>query len=220
MVLYNTLMGVAAGVAMVLIPVLGNQIRRRQSVAAQGWALAFAVLGALLTFLGAAMTVTWPLTAKPQVNILFGEPSLFLGVLLLAAAFYLWRYPKSVSELEDDSFEQLLRVLAPVSWLVFALGLVLFACTLAIFEFTAIGAAPPSEPIMGAFSNQPAVENTLLGLIFLAACLGTAPAPLAVRNLDGLAARVAGWSLLVGGAVLTLYSTMNYYTHIGLEVRT
>lgn len=220
MVLYNTVMGVAAGAALVLVPVLGRKLYRRERVAAEGWALCFAVLGALLAVLGGLMSVTWPLKAKEQVNILFGEPTLFLGLLLLAAAAYLWRHAPLVTDTDDAAMGRMLMVLEPASWLVFALGVILLACTVAIFRFDAIGAAPAQEPIMGIFADHPGIENTILGSLYGLAAIGSLLAPLATRNLGGPAARVAGWCMAVGGALLLVYSAMNYYTHIGLLVRT
>ena len=45
------------------------------------------MLGAVLTLLGGAMTLTHPLAqAKPYIDTVFGEPSLILGLALLAAA--------------------------------------------------------------------------------------------------------------------------------------
>lgn len=220
MILYNTVMGVAAGMALVLVPVLVRKVARRESIAAEGWALSFGVLGVVLSVLGGLMAVTWPLSAKDQVNILFGEPTFFLGLLLLAAALYMWRRAASFSDLDDAALDRLERVATPVSWLVFALGLILLACTIAIFRFTAIGAAPAEEPIMGRFSEDAWVENTLVGLLYALSAAGTLLAPWALRDLGGRVAKAAGTCMVAGGVVLVLYSAMNYYTHIGLLVRT
>jgi hypothetical protein len=220
MVLYNTLIGVTAGMALVLVPVLARRVHRGDPIAPAGWAMTFGVLGVVMTFLSATMVTTWPLTAKPQVNILFGEPTLLLGVLLVAASVFLWRRGEVLESAGAGAPQELHAVLSPVSWVVFALGLILAACTVAIFRFTAIGAAPSQEPIMGRFSEHPGVENTLVGLIYAFSALGTLLAPAAARDLGGAPARMAGWCMTVAGVVLTAYSAMNYYTHVGLEVRT
>jgi hypothetical protein len=220
MVLYNTLIGVTAGMALVLVPVLARRVHRGDAIAPGGWAVTFGVLGVVMTFLSATMVTTWPLTAKPQVNILFGEPTLLLGVLLVAASLFLWRRGEVLESAGTGSPQELRAVLSPVSWVLFALGLILAACTIAIFRFTAIGAAPSQEPVMGRFSEHPGVENTLLGLIYALSAVGTLLAPAAARDFGSVPARLAGWCMAVAGVVLTGYSAMNYYTHIGLEVRT
>ncbi len=117
MILYNTLMGVAAGTAMLMVPILARKLHRRESIAPEGWALTFGILGVILTFLGGLMTVTWPLNVNPPINIMFGEPTLVLGLLLLAAALFMWRRPDAFLDLKDETFNRLIRVLTPVSWL-------------------------------------------------------------------------------------------------------
>ncbi len=213
MILYNTLPGVTAGLAACLIPVLGRKVAQRKSTSAEGWALTFAVLGAATALLGGLIAVTWPMTAKPQANILFGEPTFLLGLLLLAAAAYLWRHPDSLDEESAGGAERLKAVARPASWVVFGLGLILLSCSIAIFKLSAIGAAPRAEPISG--SLPAGVENTFFGLLYLVSAVGTLLAPWAVRNLRGPIALISGWCLFVVGVVLTLYSAMNYYTHIG-----
>ncbi|MCK6556351.1 DUF981 domain-containing protein [Candidatus Binatia bacterium] len=218
MILYNTLIGVTAGAALVLVPILGAKLRRGHRVEPEGWALSFGVLGIILTFLSGMMTVTWPLHAKPQVNIIFGEPTLFLGVLLLAAALFMWTHPEAFRDRSDVALDRLTGVLRPVSWLVFSLGLILLACTVAVFRFSAIGAAPAQEPISGIFHDYPWVENTLVGSLYALSAVGPLLAPVAVRDLGSPVARMGGWCLVVSGVAILLYSALNYYTHIGLLV--
>jgi len=54
-------------------------------------AIGFAVSGFILTLLGGAMTLTWPLSKVgfPFDDIIFGEPSPAFGVMLLAGAIIL-----------------------------------------------------------------------------------------------------------------------------------
>ena len=51
----------------------------------KGWAAAFLAVGAVAFICGLHMTLTWPLPGS--YNIAFGEPSVFLGMLFLAAGF-------------------------------------------------------------------------------------------------------------------------------------
>jgi hypothetical protein len=218
MILYNTVMGVAAGTALLMVPILARKLHRRERIAPEGWALTFGILGIILTILGGLMTVTWPLNANPPINILFGEPTLVLGLLLAAAATFLWRRPDTVLDLEGEALDHLLRVLAPVSWLISVLGLILLSCALAVFRFGFVGAAPAEEPISGLLRSYPWVENTFIGLLYALTAAGTMLAPFAIRDLGGRAAQAAGWCLAVSGAAVLLFSVMNYYTHIGLLV--
>lgn len=216
-ILYNTLLGVAAGTAMILVPLLARHVRRRDLLSVEGWALSLGVLGVIITFLSGAMTVTWPLDEKPQVNILFGEPSLFLGLLVLAAALYLWARGSALTASSADD-RHLLAVTQPLAWLIFVLGLILTSCTIAILSLNAFGNAPQQEPVSGALPAG--LENGFLGVVYALAAIGCLLAPWAVRNLRGHLALVSGWCLVVSGVALTLYSVLNYYTHIGLLLAT
>lgn len=225
MILYNTLMGVSAGLALILVPVLARKLHKRERVAPEGWAIAFLILGAILTFLGGLMAVTWPLTANPPINILFAEPSLVLGLLLLTAGLFLWNRREAIIALSDskksvsdEAYADLQRVLRPVSWVVFALGLILLSCTAAIFRYVLVGAAPAFEPVTGLLHNYPGIENGFFGLIYGLSALGCLLAPWAVRNQTSQAARILFISWVVAGVCFLLFSALNYYTHIGLLV--
>jgi hypothetical protein len=222
MILYNTLMGVCAGLALILTPQLANKLYRRQPISTEGWSLAFGVLGLILTFLGGAMAITWPLTVNPPINIIFSEPNVVLGLLLLAASFYLWRQKENIVALSSNDKKvasaaeaQLARVLMPISWVVFALGLILAACSLAIFRFMLVGGAPAAEPISGLLSSKPWVENTFFGVLYALSAIGALLLPFAVRGARSL------WGIItvlwmIAGISFLLFSAMNYYTHIGL----
>ena len=221
MILYNTLMGICAGLALILVPNLLSKLYRGDKVAPEGWSMTFAILGGILTFLSTRMAVTWPLTVNPPINILFAEPNVVLGALLLAAAILLWRQGNAINALSEKGSvriaaeAQLRRSLAPLSWLVFGLGLVLTACTAAILRFGLVGGAPSAEPISGLLSNHPGIENTFFALLYGLAALGCLLAPFALRH------RGAYWVILsrvwlVAGVAFLLFSAMNYYTHIGL----
>lgn len=255
MILYNTTMGVAAGLAMLTLVRFWTHVRRMQPAAQAAAALAsqaathagdlpdtsngsgvavatrkptltgvpaadgepdfalldyaptFFILGALLTGLGGAMSVTHPLTANPPVNIVFGEPCLWLGVMLLAAALHLWRGGKlSVGALKA------------VSPLVFSVGLILAFCAAAILRFTLIGAAPAEEPITGLLHDLPLVENTFFVLLYALAAAGALAFPWVISGASEIAWAVmrACWS--VAGVGFVLFSALNFYTHVGMMI--
>ncbi|WP_211211904.1 DUF981 family protein [Deinococcus apachensis] len=98
----NTIMLVAAGAALLSMMALGRQPGLRQMFYPRAWAPNFGVLGFILTLTGAHMTLTWPFAKYfPFDNIIFGEPSLAFGVLLLGVAFYLWRRAEHLRESPD-----------------------------------------------------------------------------------------------------------------------
>jgi hypothetical protein len=221
MIMYNTLIGVAAGAALILVPRYWAALRGehvplrlvRDPVDHGGWAAAFGVLGVLLTGLGFAMTVTHPLAeAKPYIDTIFGEPALLLGVLLLGAA---WRISRHTDTPVDR--DQLNAALAPAGVIVFILGLVLTWCTLAILRFDVISAAPAEEPISGLLHRHPAIENTFFALVLYGpAALGCLLFPVAARPSRRRLWLIVYWAWTVSGIGFTLFSAMNFYTHTGL----
>ena len=222
LVMYNTLMGVAAGLALLLAPRawahlaglrMPLQLTGSRPFTPAGWAAVFGVLGVVLTGLGSAMTLTHPLAAAAEhIDTVFGEPSLLLGVLLLAAAWYLAR-----STVEEISVEGVRAALAPAGWIVAGLGVVLLCCAAAIARFTAVGAAPAAEPVTGLLHEYPAVENTFFVVLYGLSALGCLLAPAAVggsrRAWLGLY-----WTWTISGAAFAAFSALNYYTHTGMII--
>jgi uncharacterized membrane protein len=221
MIMYNTLMGAAAGCALILVPrywatIRGERVGWRivpEPVDPGSWAAAFGVLGLLLTGLGFTMTITHPLAqAKPYIDTIFGEPALMLGVLLLAAA---WRIARRGEPPIDRN--RIEAMLAPVSIIVFALGLVMTWCTLAIIRFDVISAAPTDEPLSGLLHNYPAMENTGFAvLLYGPAALGCLLLPFAVQQRRHRLWLILYWAWTISGAGFLLFSAMNFYTHTGM----
>lgn len=233
MPLNNTVVGLAAGIGLIGIARIVRKLQSAPSVAdemwaegfsAEGWALVFAPTGFILTAMGLAITIGWPyrVPAVFDANILFGEPALAFGVLLLAAAFYLW------SERGLITPERLWHTLVPVSLYIFALGLMMGACAISWWRFE-LGAAPPTEPISGTIvSGHALIESIPLFVLYGLVALGGLLFPLLTagrtnRNSIGwltpkrqiTIGTVVYWTWLVAGVVFMLFSALNYYTHIG-----
>jgi uncharacterized membrane protein len=225
--IYNTLVGVAAGIGLIAIAQLIRRLQRAtaadetwtEDFAAEGWALVLGPAGLILTVLGFAITITWPyrVPAILDANILFGEPAVAFGVLLLAASFYLWK------ERHGLDIARVWAVLRPVSLYIFALGLVMGACAISWVRYQ-LGAAPPSEPISGRLSAYPWIEATFLFILYGLVALGALLFPLvsAATRVPSLAAgsrasvaAIVYWAWLIAGVIWLLFSAMNFYTHIG-----
>ena len=218
---YNTVMSVAAGAGLILVAALARRVDQPdRRLRPEGWSMAFAVLGTILTLTGLHMTLTWPLAAGgfPFDNVIFGEPSLAFGVLLLFAAFYLWRRGPALEE-SPDRREELAGASGPVS--VFVLGMGLAAIAIA---FAGVGyelfAAPPEEPISGEFADYPMVEAIFISGLYALVGIGGVLFPFALKPgrkaIGGL--MWLCWSL--SGLAFLLFGAMNFFTHIGLIVNT
>jgi hypothetical protein len=230
---YNTIMAVAAGAGLLEVVAFARELRTRTDVHLRGWALAFAVPGAILAITGAHMTLTWPFAKYfPFDNIIFGEPSLAFGVLLLAAAFYLWTRGEHLGGGDDHARDdearrlatlELARVARPMSVFIVGLGLSLLAIAAAGIGFQ-LFAAPPQEPISGAFAQWPWLEATFMSGLFALTGVGCLAAVVAVGQVGrpGLSAAqwVAGVAWGLAGLAFLLFGALNFFTHIGLIINT
>ncbi|OOC54305.1 MULTISPECIES: DUF981 family protein [Nocardiopsis] len=217
---YNTVMAVAAGAGLILVVALGRTLLRGRRIVPDGWALAFGTLGLLLATTGLHMTLTWPLAAGGFAfdNIIFGEPSLVFGVLLLAAALYLWKRGDALAGHENPA-AHVARVAGPVSVLVFGMGLASLGIAAAGWVFQ-LFAAPPQEPVSGAFSEYPWLEAAFISGLYALVGVGAVLFPFALRSLKSRLWTVVGVVWGLAGIVFLLFGALNYYTHIGLVVNT
>ena len=222
---YNTIMAVAGGAGLLLVVGLSRRLlgttstfERDEEFEPAGWALGMGVLGVILTLTGLHMTLTWPLAAGgfPFDNVIFGEPCLAFGVLLLAAALYLWRRGTDLRSAQDRP-RLVARVSGPVSVFVFGMGLACLGIAAAGID-NKLFAAPPQEPISGTFADYPWVEAIFMSGLFALVGIGAVLAPFGFRG-KGLRA-VVGVVWSISGALFLLFGALNYFTHIGLIINT
>jgi uncharacterized membrane protein YciS (DUF1049 family) len=223
-ILYNTIVGLAAGVALILVANLLGKLAKGEKLQPEGFALSFAMTGFILIALGMTISVMWPYNKVLHANIMFGEPALAFGVLLAAAAFFLWRERSVFIDLGEGNEKSvvasnyLLAVLRPVSAWIFATGLMMASLTAAILYYK-LGQAPPQEPISGHFS-QSWVEPIFLGLLWGLTALGAMLLPVSLFRWSRRVVRAATICWRVAGGLFVLFSAMNYFTHIGLLINT
>ena len=224
--------GDPAGLALLMLAAMGRRLARGGTVHRHAWAAAFAALGFILTLLGGVMTLTWPLSGPTAFdNIAFGEPSLALGVILLAGSYLLgadrfWRDAPDAgapAELRRESWPRLATLLQPLSWFGAAMGLGLIAIAF-VGPFFGPWEAPPQEPISGEFADYPWLENAFIALMYAGIGVGAvllpfALAPRSIEKARGLL-KTVGTLFALAGAIWVLFGAMNYYTHIGLTINT
>src|SRR5690554_1335621 len=217
MVVYNELVAVTAGAALIGVAVFLGSLVKNRRIDSEAWAAFFGVTGLLLFVLGIHTTVTWPFGGAPfeYANIAFGQPAAAFGTLLLFATIYLWR--NRIGYAEDGTMTTALApgVLKPVAIFVGALGLSMAALAITLVRFQ-LGAAPPQEPISGRVGHLPWLEALFLGGLWGIVAVGCLLFTLAVwrGKLRLLRWVVRAW--LVGGVVFLLFGAMNFYTHIGM----
>ncbi|WP_026413273.1 DUF981 family protein [Actinomadura oligospora] len=217
---YNTIMAVAAGAGLLLVVGLARRLLSPHRVEPAGWALAFTALGLVLTLTGLHMTLTWPLAGQgfPFDNVIFGEPSLAFGVMLLVAALFLWKRGEAVNEAPDRP-ELVARLAGPLSIFVFGMGLACFGIAAAGWKYQ-LFAAPPQEPISGQFADQKWLEATFISGLYVLVGIGAVLFPFALRTPSGWIVKVIGVVWTVAGVLFLLFGALNYFTHIGLIINT
>lgn len=216
MITYTSLMGLAAGLGMVLITLLGYKlfIKKEAIPTFDGWALSLGGLGGILTALGLHMTLTWPLQSPERYkNFMFGEPILLLGVLFLLAAFFLWRRGDLLRKAADSKY--LTAVMAPMSLIIGGIGLALSALTLAAIQYQVFATAPPQEPILGTWP-KPLVNGILTALYALPA-IGCLVAPFAMRSRNRVLMTITGSAWMLAGIGWIIAAVVVYFTHIAMD---
>ncbi|EUJ30750.1 hypothetical protein MFLO_10129 [Listeria floridensis FSL S10-1187] len=230
---YNTIMSVATGIALLLILQFGKKLQKGEIGYLDSWVVGFAIPGIILTLTGAHMTLTWPLSkiGFPFDDIIFGEPVLAFGILLLAAAYLLHRRNsfylreekldvKNEKLISERLSQDLPGLLKPISYFGAAMGLALIAIGIAGVTFQ-LFAAPKEEPISGLLADYPMVEASFISLLYAITGIGATLFPFILKKSPPLGlVKTVKILWLIAGIIFVLFGVMNYFTHIGLIVHT
>lgn len=222
---YNTIMSLAVGAVLLSLTKMIRNLRSKVKIEPKGWALNLGVLGLILFTTGLHMTLTWPLAPDfPFDNIVFGEPSLALGTISLAMAFYFWKQHKSLVD-DDQPLVTVSQTMRHFKYIFYGLGLALIAIGFAGVSFE-LFAAPPQEPITGLLADYPMIEAVFISLLWaltgVAALLTPGVLDDFAEGRFGESSKVKATLVLMSGTgwVFLLFGAINYFTHIGLVVNT
>ena len=144
-------------------------------------------------------------------------------MLLLAAALFLWRRAAHLRDSQNVGAE-LAAAMQPLQFRVMGLGLSLIAIACAGLGFR-LFAAPPEEPISGAFAAYPWIEATFMSGLFALVGVAALFTPLVVRQSTerlrpSWLTTALGVVMVLSGLALLLFGALNYFTHIGLIIHT
>jgi len=221
---YNTVMAVATGAALLSLAAIGKSLIHNTKVNPKGWAMNLFTLALILITTGLHMTVTWPLAKYfPFDNIIFGEPSLVLGAMLLPIAYYFWKNEKVLIK-NDNRMELVAANFRHFKYLMIGIGLGMIGIAFAGVIYQ-LFAAPKEEPISGWFADYPLFEAICISLVYagigVAACI--TPRLLeqfVLGKYDNSLAKFGYFLFVLVGWVWLLFGALNYFTHVGLIVNT
>ncbi|SCY19601.1 Uncharacterized membrane protein [Nonlabens sp. Hel1_33_55] len=222
---YNTVMCVAVGAALCSLAVIGKSMMQGKKMETVGWSLNLGALGLILFLTGLHMTLTWPLAKYfPFDNIVFGEPSLAFGVLLLVFSFYFWKKGTALEQ-SKNPLADLGAVGYQLRYFLYGMGLAMIAIGIAGVKYE-LFAAPPEEPISGQFAEYPLVEAIFISGLWALTGLASLLVPRVFKKFAaghtsmGKTMKIS-YALVYGlGIVFLLFGAFNFFTHIGLIVNT
>jgi uncharacterized membrane protein len=169
-------------------------------------ALALGLLGPVLALLGLLMSTNWPLIHNTPTNIVFGQPSLFLGVLAVGGAVGIAR-----------GFDMATMDRRPIAWMIAAVGAILIVIATAIWDYEFMGSPPPTEPITGQLGFWADGGGVVIwGIVFAVAGIGCiATLAWAYRPNWRIPFHIIRWSWVAAGLFFLLFALLNFRTHIG-----
>lgn len=237
LILSNTVMGFAAGIALLLMVPFARHGANAARPVRRAWAWCFAVLGALLAIFGIHTSLTWPLLGA--ANLIFGEPSAIFGGLLLGAAAIIYYTPiesADAQKLSDRSVDsesktwaqrfrelrqveqipdELLIALRPIAYVGVFTGpmLVLLAVGGAVFG-KIVFRPPPSEFPTGIIAGT-GIESIYFIVTYSVLGLGAFLLPFGMHNRSWL--RPAAYLLVLAGILLLIVTFASFLGHVTLS---
>ena len=222
---YNTIMAMCAGAALCSIAYVGKNLFYKTNINPEGWSLNFFVLGLILFLTGLHMSLTWPFAKYfPFDNVIFGEPSLGFGALLLVFSFYFWKRA-NIIENSENPLQLVSKIGQSFKFIMFGFGLMLVFIGIAGVTYK-LFAAPSEEPISGLFSNYPWFEAIFLSTLFSLVGIVCFLMPFLFKTFEAEGKVPTSFQkniyclLYLTGVILLLFGAMNYFTHIGLIIHT
>lgn len=228
LVLSNTVLGLAAGTALLLLVQYARTAATAPPQVRKSWAWTFGMLGALLATVGFHTTVAWPLIGA--ANVIFGEPALVFGGLLLVTAYVIARTPieespddlSAVSDAErstERSVEQLpdelLVALRPVSYVGALAGVMVILLGWAGGIFGTVVFRPPSAEFPAGLLAGTGIEIVYMVGTYTILGLGGVLCPFALHDRSYL--RPTAYLFVAAGVLLLLITMVSFVGHVTLS---
>lgn len=223
-------MGLAASAALLLLVAFPRYGARAPIAVRRAWASTLGALGGLLVLLGLHLNFVWPLPGV--ANIVFGEPSLLFGVLLITAAVIIYRTPiddghnsiESADRSEqgwrtrwDDAElpSELAVTLRPVGYVGALAGVMTILLGWATAAFAEIVFRAPAMEWPTGIVAGTGIEVVYMTGTYTILGLGAIVLPFGLHNPSRL--RTAGKLLTIAGLLLLFITLISFIGHITLS---
>ncbi len=230
LILSNTVIGFLAGIALLLLVIFARHAATADRRIRQAWAWVFATLGGTLFVFGFHTTVTWPLLGAG--NLIFGEPSVIFGVILLAAAGIIHQTPLEGAEDQttettlrsfnpfivqgvEDIPEELLVALQPLAFVSAFTGLMLILLAIGGAALGEIVFRPPPNEYPTGMIAGTGIESIYFIVTYGVLGTGTILLPIALHNRSWL--RPVAYLFVLAGILLLLITYVSFLGHISLS---
>jgi uncharacterized membrane protein len=229
LILYNTIMGLAASSALLLFAPFSQSIGNTPPSVRKAWGWTFGVLGGLLIVLGIHVNIAWPLLGA--ANIIFGEPSLIFGVLLVAAAAIIYRTPidgepETLVNVDDhvgqeslwragDLPPELRVAFRPLALVGALAGIMVILLGWAGAAFGTIVFRPPTTEWPTGLVAGTGLEIVYMVGTYTVLGIGALLLPAGLRDSDKL--RWSGYLLAISGVLLLFITMISFVGHVSMS---
>ncbi|MFB6136734.1 MAG: DUF981 family protein [Halobacteriaceae archaeon] len=224
-ILSNTVLGFAAGSALVLLVQYARMAATSPPEIRRAWSWTFGMLGLLLATVGFHTIVAWPLIGAG--NLIFGDPALVGGGLLLAAAFVVARTPVEAApdDLTDDELgasgsvedlpAELAVALRPLAWVAAFAGLMVILLGWAGGLFSTYVFRPPASEFPAGLLAGTGLEIVYMVGTYTLLGVGAILFPFSLERRS--LRRPTAYLFVVSGVLILLITMASFVGHVTLS---
>ena len=224
LILSNTIMGFAAGVALLLLIPFARYGAHGPQATRRAWAWTFAGLGSILTVFGIHTLVSWPLLGG--ANLIFGDPSVIFGMLLLVASVIIYQTP--VDGEEDPSSESPIKIsgvenmpenltvaLRPVGYVAAFTGPMLILLAVGGAAFGKIVFRPPPNEFPTGIIAGTGIEMVYFIITYGILGIGAMLLPIALHNRSWM--KLTAYCFAISAVLLLVVTFASFLGHVSLS---
>lgn len=221
LVLSNTIMGLAAGASLLLLVQYARIAGSASPAVRTAWAWTFGILGVILLVVGLHTILAWPLLGS--ANLIFGDPAVLFGALLIAAAYIIDR--TTIDQAGDEippertgiaEFpEELMVALRPVAYVGAFGGLMVILLGWAGGVFGTVVFRPPSAEFPTGLVAGTGLEIVYMVGTYSILGIGAIVLPFGLHRQSLL--RYSAYLLVAAGLLILFITMISFVGHVSLS---